>query len=73
MRNLNDDQRVADALRARFRLSPYSEIRELKCDFRDGTALLRGRVPSFYLRQIAQSLAVSMVEVRSLKDDIEVA
>lgn len=44
------------ALHARQRLadSPYAESRCVSCSSRDGALVLRGRVATFYLKQLAQ-------------------
>ena len=37
--------------------SPYAALKELACVHRDGTLVLTGRVPTFYLKQLAQETA----------------
>ena len=55
------------------RKSPYHAIRLLKCRFREGVLTLGGRVPSYYLKQLAQS-AVSKVDgVKRVENLIEVS
>ena len=36
--------------------SPYLPLRTLQCNYEEGTLTLRGEVPTFYLKQLAQSL-----------------
>jgi osmotically-inducible protein OsmY len=52
--------------------SPYSELRQVVCEYRDGLATLRGSVPSYYLKQVAQKLAASTQGVRQVDNRIEV-
>jgi hypothetical protein len=47
---------IASRLRASFSDSPYQELRCLACDCSDGELTIRGRVPSFYLKQLAVCL-----------------
>ena len=36
--------------------SSYRAVRRVGCEFRDGTLTLRGQVPSYFLKQIAQTI-----------------
>jgi osmotically-inducible protein OsmY len=38
----------------------------------DGRVILQGRVPSYYLKQMAQSVALAVVGVKSLENQIAV-
>jgi hypothetical protein len=49
------DQAVAAAV-GRLRQSAYPALRKLACDYAEGEVILRGQVPSYYLKQVAQSL-----------------
>ena len=69
---LSNDQRIAAALRDRIQQSPYLPIRQLTCEFREGVAILRGTVPTYYTRQIAIALAHSVDGVQELDDRIQV-
>jgi hypothetical protein len=42
--------------RSRLRESVYPPIRHVTCEYRDGVLTLRGHVPSFFQKQIAQTL-----------------
>ncbi len=42
---------------AAMRRAAYPQIQRVECEYRDGSLLLRGRVASFYLKQMAQSIA----------------
>lgn len=48
-------------------------LRHIHCDFEDGVATLRGRVPSYYLKQVAQSLVSTVDGVERVENEVEVA
>ena len=52
--------------------SPFAAIKELRCDFHEGVAILRGKVPTFYTRQIAQTLVKNVAGVEQVDDRIVV-
>ncbi len=57
---------------ARLRQSPYREIRRVTCEFHEGVLTLRGRVPTFYLKQVAQSLVLWMEGAEEINNRLEV-
>jgi osmotically-inducible protein OsmY len=60
--------------RARVRLAqaPYNCLHRISCELRDGVLAIRGSVPSFYLKQVAQSLLCSIEGVREVKNELDV-
>ena len=48
--------KVAEAAGERFQASPYYALRSIVCEFHEGVLVLRGQVPSYYLKQLAQEL-----------------
>jgi hypothetical protein len=54
------------------RESPYSALRDVHCELREGIAILRGRLPTYYLKQIAQTIAAHITGVRAVVNRIEV-
>jgi hypothetical protein len=62
----------ARALQHQLQSSPYWSVRQLICHVEQDRVVLRGTMPSFYLKQVAQSLAVKAVGVGRLCSDIEV-
>jgi hypothetical protein len=36
--------------------SPYYAVRRVLCELRDGNLVLNGRVPSYFLKQVAQTV-----------------
>ena len=49
---------LAAVARGRLCNSPYMAIRSVSCDFKNGALLLRGRLPSFHHKQMAQEASV---------------
>ena len=52
--------------------SPYLELRNVSCDFHEGVITIRGCVPSYYLKQLAQSLLCDMEDVLEVNNQLEV-
>ena len=61
---------VADRI---FQTSPYQAIRFLKCEYQDGVLTIRGRLPSYYLKQTAQSAVRDLEGVERVSNLTEVA
>ena len=47
-------------------------MQRLWCEFDGGQLFLRGQVPSFYFKQLAQEAGVGMEGVRQVVNEIEV-
>jgi hypothetical protein len=60
------------ALEQNLRSSPYWSLRQLVCQVDRDRVTLRGTVPSFYLKQVAQTLALKAVGVGHVQSDIDV-
>ena len=52
------------------RLSKLSQ--HLTCEFREGLLLLRGRVSSYYYKQVAQEAVLGLEKVEQVVNQIEV-
>ena len=59
-------------LRRRFRDSPYAALHRVQCDCQNGAVMLRGRVASFFLKQLAQELVRNAAGVKSVTNRIDV-
>jgi osmotically-inducible protein OsmY len=72
-KRIDEDERSILA-EVHFRLdnSPYRELLGIDCELRDGVLILRGRVSSFYIKQIAQSAVFSLENVREIDNRLEV-
>jgi hypothetical protein len=54
------------------RASDYPPVRELTCEVLDGVVILSGRVPSYYLKQMAQALILRLGRIAELRNQTEV-
>ena len=70
---LREQQQVTSQARSRLERSAYYALKRIACDFHEGVLTLRGRVPSFYLKQLAQALLVGLDHVEVLVNHVEVA
>lgn len=57
---------------ARLRGSPYMALRDVACEMRGSVLTLRGRVSSYYLKQLAQTLLQGIAEVLSVDNQLDV-
>ena len=60
------------ALQQQLLRSPYWSVRQLICHVDEGRVVLRGTVPCYYLKQVAQTLAAKTVGMERIRSDIEV-
>ena len=63
---------VADQARALLLRNPYLALKNVSCEFRDGVLTLRGNLPSYYLKQIAQTIVANLEGVERLVNAVEV-
>ena len=63
---------IAKAARVCLQKSPYSAIRNLSCEYDQGVLVLRGRLSSFYEKQLAQAVIGQIPGIVELVNDIEV-
>jgi hypothetical protein len=54
------------------RRNPYLALKNVTCDCRDGVLVLRGCLPSYYLKQVAQELVARLEGVEGLENEIQV-
>lgn len=71
--SVNADRETARAVRARLQTSGYYYLRALECDCQRGKLVLRGCLPTYYLKQVAQTLASRTPGVESVANEIEIA
>ena len=57
----------------RLRTSPYRAIRNVSCECRRKTLYLKGQLPSYYLKQLAQEVVLRLNGAAQLVNEIEVA
>ena len=63
---------TTERARARLRESPYLSIRQVSCEFDRGALMLRGRLPTFYYKQLAQEAVADLDGIRQVVNEIEV-
>jgi osmotically-inducible protein OsmY len=54
------------------RRHPYGALKSVSCDCRDGVLVLRGCLPSYYLKQVAQEVVARLEGVRRIDNQIQV-
>jgi len=54
------------------RNSAYLALRRVRCEVHQGTAVLHGRLPTFFLKQMAQTIVARMEGVNEIINQIEV-
>jgi osmotically-inducible protein OsmY len=64
--------RIGRVAESRLRNSPYAALRTVSCEFHEGVLVLRGRLPTYYLKQIAQASVVDLDGVAGVANQIEV-
>jgi osmotically-inducible protein OsmY len=52
--------------------APYFALRDIICASQDGVLTLRGRLPSYYLKQLAQTVVADVEGVTRIVNEIEV-
>jgi len=59
-------------LQEQLRNSPYWSVRQLVCYTSEDGVIVSGTVPSYYLKQVAQSLTMRIVGLGQVRSDIHV-
>jgi hypothetical protein len=54
------------------RRNPYLALKNVCCDWRGGVLVLRGCLPSYYLKQVAQEAVARLEGVQALDNQIQV-
>jgi osmotically-inducible protein OsmY len=68
----SEQERIEAAARSRLRRSGYGQLQVVSCEFHEGVLTLRGRVSSYYLKQVVQSLVMRMDGVVEVNNRVEV-
>jgi hypothetical protein len=67
-----DGNRTACAARQRISRIPHLTMQRIWCEFDGDTLFLRGQVPSFYHKQLAQEAVSGLDAVHVIANEIEV-
>lgn len=65
-------EHAAAEIRRRLSATGYRALRTVECEYRDGLVVLRGRVPSYYCKQLAQSTLLADPFIKTVVNLIEV-
>ncbi len=69
----SDSHRIAMAAEERLRQSLYSNLRDISCECDEaGVLFLRGQVPTFFQKQLAQEAVLHVEGVAQVVNQIEV-
>jgi osmotically-inducible protein OsmY len=63
---------IVETARQRLRKQSHLSVQRIWCEFDEGSLILRGQVPSFYHKQLAQVAVAGMKGVAQVVNDIEV-
>lgn len=61
-----------EAARIRLQHSPYRALRRVTCEFTDGVLSLRGSVPTYHYKQLAQVAVLGIAGVQRIVNEVEV-
>ena len=70
--NWPDAKKTAEAAKQRILRQPHLTQQRIWCECDEERLFLRGQVPSFYFKQLAQEAVVGMEAVRQIVNEIEV-
>jgi osmotically-inducible protein OsmY len=54
------------------RRNPYLALKNVSCDSRDGVLVLRGYLPTYYLKQVAQEAVAHLEGMEAIDNQIQV-
>ena len=63
---------VVEMAETGLRKSPYLALSKVSCEFHDGVLTLRGCLPRYYLKQIAQEVVADVPGVEQVANQIEI-
>jgi hypothetical protein len=66
-------EKIAELAEAELHHGPYRALRNVTCVCQEGTLILYGRVPSYHLKQIAQTAVATLPGVGRIDNRIDVA
>jgi hypothetical protein len=70
--DFREDAFLAHEAECRLHNSAYSSLRDVHCTCHHGVLIITGRVPSYYVKQVAQSLVRTLDQVDEVVNDLEV-
>jgi osmotically-inducible protein OsmY len=70
--SVDERSTVVRIAQGRLRRSAYHTIRAITCEFHEGVLTLRGRVSSYYLKQVAQEVVRTVDRVSEINNRVGV-
>ena len=67
-----EDLRLAERVARALRATGYPALRTIDVTVSNRLVFLEGRVPSYYMKQVAQAVVLDVPGVRELRNDLEV-
>src|SRR3954447_10141027 len=68
----NPPQRILEGAENCLRSNAYLALKNVTCDYHEGVLTLRGCLPTYYLKQVAQSVVAHVEGVQRIVNEIEV-
>jgi osmotically-inducible protein OsmY len=68
----SDDYRLHETVIQGLRRSGYSSLSEIKCEVVDGVVAVCGVVPSFFLKQMAQTIILRIGQAKAIRNNLKV-
>jgi len=65
--------KITEAAKDRLQKTSYRALGALSCEYERGVLFLRGHLPSFYQKQLAQEAVVGLAGVAQVVNETEVA
>ena len=65
-------EQIVDWAESCLRHNPYLALKNVQCDFHEGVLTLRGCLPTYYLKQMAQSAIGPVSGIHRIVNEIEV-
>ena len=62
----------AEMAESHLRSNSYLALKNISCEFRQGVLILKGNVPTYYLKQVAQAVVAPTAGVERIVNEIEV-
>lgn len=75
IRNLsqNTDEQITDLACQALRATGYCQLRHLQVYYEHGRITLQGQLPTYYLKQVAQSVILQVDGVREIDNDVRIS
>jgi hypothetical protein len=68
----NPPQRILEGAESCLRSNAYLALKNVTCDYQEGVLTLRGCLPSYYLKQVAQTAVARVAGGVRIVNEIEV-